>query len=409
MKKLANALASNPAWRFVSYTSATPTIATVTPSTGAEKDEVVIAGTNCKDVRKVLFGATEATFWTVDSDTQITARVPAGTGTVDVVVQTAGGTATKTNGFTYVSAAPTLTSSNYTQGDTAGGGQSIVLTGSGFTGVTGAGGVTFLGTNATVYTVDSDTQITAVLPAHAAGAGNIVVTHPTNGASNALAFEYWSPASLTTTGWWRASYSGSPWADGSGNARDLAEATNPPATGAAQGGYTPSDFDGTNDKLSNATDITSFVATGAGTIVALFAADTAVAATGNTYDDATIIRDGNTDLGLSFTTSGVTAYAYSGGYKQVPVACAADSAYRLAMMRWDSTNLGLTLNSAAESTTPCGALTVMTGNVIAGQGYLGSKYFDGRLLELFCIASKLADADYTKTRKYCQQRYGVSV
>jgi len=96
-----------------------------------------------------------------------------------------------------VASPPVLTSSNYGIGDPGGGGQPIVLTGSGFTGVSGAAGVTFLGTNATSYVVDSDTQITAVLPAHATGSGNIVVTHPTNGASNNLAFEYWSPAQIT--------------------------------------------------------------------------------------------------------------------------------------------------------------------------------------------------------------------
>jgi hypothetical protein len=88
--------------------------------------------------------------------------------------------------------APTITSLNYAQGDTAGGGQDIVITGTDFTGATA---VTFLGTNATSYTVDSSTQITAVLPAHAAGTGDVEVTTP--GGSDTIAFEYWDPASIS--------------------------------------------------------------------------------------------------------------------------------------------------------------------------------------------------------------------
>lgn len=53
------------------------------------------------------------------------------------------------------------------------GGTTVTITGSGFT---GTNGVTFGGTAATSYTVDSDTQITAVAPAHAIGTVDVVVT-----------------------------------------------------------------------------------------------------------------------------------------------------------------------------------------------------------------------------------------
>ena len=51
---------------------------------------------------------------------------------------------------------------------------SVVITGTNFTGATG---VTFHGTVAT-FTVDSDTQITATAPARAAGTINLSVTAP---------------------------------------------------------------------------------------------------------------------------------------------------------------------------------------------------------------------------------------
>ena len=62
-------------------------------------------------------------------------------------------------------------------------GATVTITGTGFTGVTGAAGVRFGAVNATSYNVVSATQITAVVPAGAAGSAPIVVTHPTDGAS----------------------------------------------------------------------------------------------------------------------------------------------------------------------------------------------------------------------------------
>jgi hypothetical protein len=56
------------------------------------------------------------------------------------------------------------------------GGIQVIITGTGFTGITGASSVTFGGTNATSYTVNNDTQITAVAPAHVAGVVDVVVT-----------------------------------------------------------------------------------------------------------------------------------------------------------------------------------------------------------------------------------------
>jgi uncharacterized delta-60 repeat protein len=75
--------------------------------------------------------------------------------------------------------APTVASVSPASGSTAGG-TIVTITGTGFSGATAA---TFGGTNATSYTVDSATQITATTPARAAGAVSVEVT--TAGGTNA--------------------------------------------------------------------------------------------------------------------------------------------------------------------------------------------------------------------------------
>ncbi|MET8028421.1 IPT/TIG domain-containing protein, partial [Streptomyces avermitilis] len=80
-----------------------PALTSLNPTSGPEAGgtTVVITGTNLTGATAVTFGATPATSFTVDSDTQITATAPAGTGTVQVQVTTPGGTS-NTLSYTYV-------------------------------------------------------------------------------------------------------------------------------------------------------------------------------------------------------------------------------------------------------------------------------------------------------------------
>ena len=73
---------------------------------------------------------------------------------------------------------PTITAVSPASGGAAGG-TLVTITGGDFTGTTGATGVKFGGTNATSYNVINDSTISAVTPAHAAGAADVVVTNTT--------------------------------------------------------------------------------------------------------------------------------------------------------------------------------------------------------------------------------------
>src|SRR5262249_45568208 len=82
-----------------------PTVTNVNPNTGPTSGgtSVTITGTNFSGATAVRFGSNAAAPLTVDSATQITATSPAGIGTVDVTVTTAGGTSAISSGdrFTY--------------------------------------------------------------------------------------------------------------------------------------------------------------------------------------------------------------------------------------------------------------------------------------------------------------------
>jgi len=90
--------------------------------------------------------------------------------------------------------APTVSSVAPNTG-TAIGGTSTVITGTSFTFATA---VTFGGTAATSFTVNSSTQITAVAPAHAAGAADVVVTNNVGSGTLASGFTYSNVATSVT-------------------------------------------------------------------------------------------------------------------------------------------------------------------------------------------------------------------
>ena len=157
------------------YVTPAPTVTSIGPTNGTTLGgtTVTITGTNLTGATAVTFGGVPATsFMIVDANTIIAVAPAHAAGAVDVVVTTPGGTATAT--YTYVTPAPTVASVDPTSGTTVGG-TTVTITG---TNLTGATAVTFGGVPATSFTVVNATTITAVTPAHAAGAFDVVVTTP---------------------------------------------------------------------------------------------------------------------------------------------------------------------------------------------------------------------------------------
>lgn len=146
-----------------------PTVSTLNPTTGPVGTTVTITGTNFQAITAVQFNGA-ASSYTVNSSTQITATVPSGASTGLVSVINGSGTANSAGNFT-VTTPPVINSFSPTAG---GIGSTVVITGTNFTGATA---VTFNNVPATVFTVNSSTQITATVPG-GASTGVIGVTTP---------------------------------------------------------------------------------------------------------------------------------------------------------------------------------------------------------------------------------------
>lgn len=165
-----------------------PTIASVSPNTGpaAGGQSVTITGTNLANATSVTFGGVAAAIGASSATSIAVTTPPHAAGAVDVVVTTAGGSVTSTNGYTY-GAAPSISGIAPNSGPTAGG-QSVVISGSN---LASASSVTFGGVAATLG-ANSATSITVTTPPHAAGAADVVITTANGTATSAGGYAYTS-------------------------------------------------------------------------------------------------------------------------------------------------------------------------------------------------------------------------
>jgi hypothetical protein len=197
--------ATSSADQFIYTNAPAPTVTGVTPNSGTTPggNQVVITGANFTGASAVMFGSVAVTSFTVNSDNSITATAPPeAAGTVDVTVTTPSGTSATGSAdhytYTNVSApAPAVTAVSPNTGSSAGG-QTVTLTGTNFSGATA---VTFGGTAATSFTINSDTSVTATAPAHSAAVVDIQVTtnNGTSSTGSADQFTYLSTPAPTVT------------------------------------------------------------------------------------------------------------------------------------------------------------------------------------------------------------------
>jgi hypothetical protein len=188
--------------RFTYANPPAPSVLSISPSSGpvAGGTSVTINGFYFTGATAVKFGGVTATSFTVVSDIQITATAPPGTAanTVDITVTTPSGTTALTGGdqFTYTQTSPTVTAVSPTSGSTAGG-YLVTITG---TNLTGASAVSFGGTAATLFRVNTDSSIAATAPVAAAATVDVTVTTPvgTSATSSADRFTFTANSSTPT-------------------------------------------------------------------------------------------------------------------------------------------------------------------------------------------------------------------
>jgi uncharacterized delta-60 repeat protein len=173
-----------------------PAVASVSPALGSTLggNTVTITGSGFLNVTAVRIGGNPAAGFVVDHPGQITATTPPGVaGAANVVVEIDGATSADNPAFTYV-APPVVAGITPSRGSTLGG-DSVTITGSGFSGATA---VTLGGNPVAEFTLQNATTITSITPAGVAGTAGIVVTGPGGPSTANPLFTYVTPPAVTS-------------------------------------------------------------------------------------------------------------------------------------------------------------------------------------------------------------------
>jgi hypothetical protein len=341
--------------------SQAPTISGFAPTSGVPGTAVVITGTNLTGATVVAFNSRAAASFSVDSATQITATVAAGTTTGKILVGTPGGTAASATNFTILNQ-PTITGFSPASGVV---GTAVTITGTNFTGATA---VKFNSTAAASFTVDSDTQITATV-ASGSTTGKITVTTPNGTATSAASFTVIVPAPTIS----------------SFNPTSGAVGTAVVITGTNFTGATSVKFNGTSATftVNNSTQITATVASGSttGPISVTTAGGTATSAT-----NFTVIIPAPTITGFNPTTGPVgTAVVITGTSFTGTTAVAINGKAVSVFTVNSSTQITATVASGTTSgkitvTTPGGTATSATNFTVTSGGTTLDLSIDGLYL-----------------------------
>lgn len=341
---------------------------------------------------------------------------------------------------------PVITSVNYSQGDTAGGGDAIIITGSGFTGATPA----FGGIDAGSFVVNSDTEIAVALSPASAGSAPISVRGPTGVVSATVPFEYWDPTvDVTTTllfdsnhtaynavsGFWTPRYDWLALPASALRAPGFAGTTNT----AVLGGAPLFDGDGANEAgLRSGLGVSwnDFIGAGgtekAGSIATVFkSSNVQVLSPVSPYSNPTAV--GATDsssgvLGVGFGMDAATglipsvaAHTYTTAAAYVPLEVpAAANTFHAVVSRWGTgaNTFDLSVDGAlsgagyASTAITSGVDATYTPTPIwAGMNYdattAANQTFAGQIHAFALLYDKASDTFITKFHNWARQRFGI--
>lgn len=154
---------------YLEFSGTAPDITSFTPTSGVVGTEVTLTGSSFTDATDVSFNGVSVSSFTVDSDTQIRTMVPSSATTGKISVTNSAGTSSSDDDFTVILPSE-ITSFTPISGSF---GTDVTIAGSNFVEVSE---VAFNGIPASVFIVDSKTQIRTKVPS-GASTGTIGVTN----------------------------------------------------------------------------------------------------------------------------------------------------------------------------------------------------------------------------------------
>lgn len=403
---------------------AVPTVTSVSTTAKTYAQAVTITVSDSTSMTAGTLGGTALTSFTVVNATTITATLPGKSAGTHALLLTGhpGGTSTSYD-VTSVNTNPVYTSVTPTSGP-QGGSTALTVAGTGF-GNGNATSVTIGGNACTSFTVVSDIEITCTSPAGTLGNQTILVVGPA-GNSNSGTYEYTNAVFDPTADWsscslWLKSSDGvtesggvvSAWADQSGNSRNFTQGTvglrpSYDASDARFNGLPSIEGNGVDQYLSGAAlqDFIGATPT-AYTLVIVLSLTSASNANGTLgYDEDGIFGELSGYWGLYGNTGpGLSAFSYDANSDLVDKAISYATTYVVAY-RYDGTNIYMSVNGGAESSTASGGVTVTSQNVSIFRAFSATEHADAAVAEI--AMSPNNEASLATSIARLKTKYGIA-
>lgn len=230
-------------------------------------------------------------------------------------------------------------------------------------------------------------------------------------------------STLSFTGWWEASYGGSPWlptasAGTSGANGNLVTSVNAPAVGAALNGFTPADDDvwATGKGLGNSNALSTFLSASGWSYSGLIYVRAFHSNVANSWENDPLAMDtqqfwGTFIKGLNGSGTGsVLAYNWDGADKSV-TATISTGVWTQVQAYYDgaSSTLGIRTNSNAWTTTAAvGNLTSLTGTLQVMNTASNLRAFDGQIANTKLANVVFDAATFDAIKAWDNARYGLA-
>jgi hypothetical protein len=148
---------------------------------------------------------------------------------------------------------------------------------------------------------------------------------------------------------------------------------------------------------------------------ALIKVISADAPTGNIYDDAPVLIDGNADWGMTVSETGgvitvaVISYGSDSSYHWATATMSA-GAYHLVIAKYDGTTITIEVDGVAGTPAACpGPLAIFTGSLQAFYGYGGSHFLNADVIELDVAPRTYGASEIADVYTYINSKYALTL
>jgi hypothetical protein len=222
---------------------------------------------------------------------------------------------------------------------------------------------------------------------------------------------------LSLTGWWRGSYTASPWAGtqsaGASATQNLTQATNPPLAGPPLNGFTTADFNGTSSTFDGA-PVATFHSTTTFSGWALVHVDSINTDSATwSQNDAIVCTNGTGQFGIYLRDNGAgvvtVGLAILSTVDRTVTTTFVKNSWQLVQWKSDGATMSIRVNGSAWASTTAGSLGSLAAALDVGRNPGQNNFLDGRVAEIGLAAVQLTEAQFDAVRTYASARYGLTL